>query len=595
MWTVCCHFARFFHLSFFALSIGYTVVLVPFLFFFCRGNWSEFKFSKSLFLDSNHALIFLTVLALMGGTVSLGVIRPDLDDVDYISQAVHFLKHPHDPVDLIRTDHSLLNEPMHYPLYIFYTWELFCAYLALIFHLPYLHVYHIFFPIMGGVMIPLSWFLLYGKFSDNRMAAVLGAAAVCVFLSLNGEPHRSYGNFAFVRIWQGKIVLMAIIVPVFVAFTLDFFRKPIFVNWLRLFSLLITSSGLSAMSSFFMPLLGLVMVLSTGFSKLGNVRVRWKTIVAYGSAYLYLFGIACYFFFSMNKDSISYLGMDGWPETFRGQLKLVFIDAWSYPSGVFVVFVLATFVSMKKDERRFVATWLFFCLILFLNPVVFPVLSRYVTTLNNYWRLVYLLPFPFVVGFPFVALARNNCFAPGIGSILFMVLMISGFSGNVLLSNSHFGHIGTFTKHSFKWGAYKISEEEEFHIRQIIAAGSAGPMLAPDKYSSLIPIFSPDFPQISTRRYLLHAHALSHNSVADAEMKFRAMDYVSGISPVGMQDVVALINRGLKNIVFVRNVTTWENWPALEMNLAEAQFAPSWQNNHFFLYTRNDPKPPSGD
>jgi hypothetical protein len=199
------------------------------------------------------------------------------------------------------------------------------------------------------------------------------------------------------------------------------------------------------------------------------------------------------------------------------------------------------------------------------------------------------------VGFPFVALARNNWFAPGIGSILFMVLMISGFSGNVLLSNSHFGHIGTFTKHSFKWGSYKISEEEEFHIRQIIAAGNAGPMLAPDKYSSLIPIFSPDFPQISTRRYLLHAHAIAHNSVADAEMKFRAMDYVSGISPVGMQDVVALINRGLKNIVFVRNVTTWENWPALEMNLAEAQFAPSWQNNHFFLYTRNDPKPPSGD
>jgi hypothetical protein len=427
--------------------------------------------------------------------------------------------------------------------------------------------------------------LLFTKFSKKTMSAALAATAVCIFLSINGDPHRSFGNFAFVRIWQGKAIVMSIVVPLFVTFILDFFQRPLFRCWKRLCLLLVTTSGLSAMSSFFMPLLGIIGGGSYYLSQRGDVPHKGKKLVGFGLAYFYLIGVACYFIFHVNKDAITYLGMSRWPTTFAGQFKLIFIGIWSYPSFMLVAFAGATLLMAKTHDRRFIFIWICLCFILCLNPIMFPIVSRYVASLNNYWRLFYLLPFPFVVGFPFALLVEQRWFTAKKGYLLFITLLLVGIAGNVLLP-ANYAYIGTFRRPPFIWGQHKIDPKLESEVQEIIMVSRAGPMLAPDRYSAIIPIYSPDLPQISVRRYMLMYHAIAHKNIPDAEMKFRAIDYVSANSPAGLQDVIFLVKLGVNNIIVDDRVTAWDNWSELEIFLKQMKFALVKKNDQILMYTK---------
>lgn len=585
VWVVITHIARVSHISFFNLSLLFSIILIPILYFHIKKQWLDLKWSEILLHDDIHTVILLLVLAVIGGAISFGIIRPSLDDVDYTSQAVYLLHYPHESLNLARHDHGLFQEPMYHALYIFYTLGLFCAYLARLFHVPFLHVYHWFLPALGGMMIPLAWFLLFTKFSNRTMSAVLAATAVCVFLSLNGNPPRSFGNFAFVRIWQGKAMVMSIVVPLFLTFTLDFFQRPLFSRWKRLCLLLVTTSGLSATASFFMPLLGIIGGGSYWLSQRGTIPDTGKKLVGFGLAYVYLIGVACYFLLNVNKDAITYLGMSGWPTTFAGQFKLVFIGMWSYPSIMLVACVGAALFMAKTYDRRFIFMWLCLCFFLCLNPIVFPIVSRYVSSLNHYWRLFYLLPFPFVIGYPVALLVEHRWFTALKGYALFIALLLVGIGGNVLLP-APYASVGTFRRPPLMWGQHKIYPQKESEVRQIIATSRRGPMLAPDRYSAFIPMYSPDLPQVSVRRYMLMYHAIARKNIPDAEMKFRAVDYVSGISSAGIQDVISLVDRGVKNIILDKRATTWDNWLELEICLKQMQFRLVEKNNRFLLYTK---------
>lgn len=584
-WVVITHIARVNHISFDKLSLFFSIVIILTLCLYIKINWRVLKWSKIPLRDDIHTVILLVILAAIGGAISFGIIRPDLDDVDYTSQAVYLLQYPYESLNLIRHDHGLLQEPMYHALYIFYTLALFCAYLARILHVSFFHVYHWFLPTLGGIMIPLAWFALFTKFSKKTMSAALAATAVCIFLSLNGAPHRSFGNFAFVRIWHGKAMVMSIVVPLFLTFILDFFQSPLFSRWKRLCLLLVTTSGLSAMSTFFMPLLGIIGGGSYWLSQRGNIPDKGKKLVGFGLAYVYLVGVAFYFILHVNKDAITYLGMSGWPATFAGQFKLVFISIWSYPSVMLVAFVGITLFMAKKYDRRFIFVWICLCFFLCLNPIIFPIVSRYVTSLNNYWRLFSLLPFPFVVGYPLALLGEQRWFTTKKGYLLFTILLLVGIVGNTLLP-ANYAYIGTFRHSPFIWGQHKIYPKKEFEVQQIIAASRPGPMLAPDSYSAFIPMYSPDLPQVSVRRYMLMYYAIAHKNIPDAERKFRAVDYVSGKSPEGIQDVISLVDRGVKNIVVNYRVTTFDNWSELEIFLKQMNFMLVEKNNRFLMYTR---------
>ncbi len=592
VWTILTHIAEFCGLSFFNLCVTFSVLIIPVV-FVCAWKYLQTFQATTLKLDlyEGHALVILVILALIGGLLALGAIRPDYDDVDYISRSVYFLNAPHEPLDLFKHDHALLQAPLYWAINLFYTLELFCAYIAYISQIPLLDVYHILLPILGGIMIPLAWFLAFSKFSKNIIVTGLAAAAVCVFLSLDGEPHRSFGNFAFVRIWQGKALLMSIGVPLFITFSLDFFHRPHVLHWCQLCILLIGTSGLSVMSSYFMPFLGIIIGLSYCYSQGIRTKGNLKKLIMFFSAYIYLCIIICYFLLHFNRNTIYQIGFQllvedqHWPTTFVGQFKFVFIEFLSYPTFLLIFFTIVSLVVAKGYHRKFLFAWVTLSIFLFLNPIVFPFISKYATTLNHYWRLFYLLPFPFVVGFPVTFIEHRYALKPRWGYLMFGGLLLLAIIGN-LWSPKKYAPLATFGKLPFAIGYHKIDPTLEADIQQIVAMAKPGPMLAPEQYSAFIPRYSTDFPQVSVRKYMLIGHAITHGRIVETQMKFNAVDYISGQSVTGAEDAMAVITNGIKNIVISAYITTQKNWKEFAIFLEENAFQLVMRNDRILLYVQ---------
>lgn len=586
VWVITTQTALLTGISLLNLSIIFSIIILPILLLLAKKYFELFKRSITITRDSEiHTIIILLLLALIGVIISLVVIVPNPDDVDYTSRAIYFLKHYNEPLDLNRHDHALVQFPMTGVLNIFKTMEFFCAYLAFILHLPFLHIYHFLLPALGGAMIPLAWFLAFAKFSKRTVVAALAATAVCVFLSLDGAPHRSFGNYAFVRIWQNKAILMSVGVPLFTAFSLDFFRAPTFLHWSRLFLLLVACAGLSPMAPVFMPFMGFLLAFSWSWCayETGNHQ-SVKRLLIYFTSYAYLLLVTLNCAIALNRTSLDHIGSlrRFFPTTFEGQFKLVFVDFLSYPSIMFVLFFILSVVIVEKSHRRFLTVWIISCVTLLLNPIVFPFVSK-ITTFNTYWRLFYLLPFPLMIGLPLIFLDRVDTLKPGLYYLAFFGLLLVSTLGNLVPHN-----YATFGKAPFAFGQYKIYPPYESDVKKIIAVSKPGPMLAPYLYSQMIPRYSPDFPQICVRDYTLMAFSMHFGKKEEANNKFRAMHYVAGKTRKGLREVQSLIRRGLVNVVLDTSVTRRKEWHRFSTFLARSGFECVEKNGRFLVYVRNE-------
>ena len=185
VWVIAVHIAGVIGVSFQSLCIIYTFLLVTASFLLLNNFAKQYTaVKKNLNKDESQAILMLVVLTIIASVVSLIAIRPDLDDVNYSSYAVYFLKNYTDTIDFKSHAHWLPGSlPSMAPTNISNTISLFCAYVAFVLNIPFLHVYHFFLPALTGAMIPLGWFLVFTKFAKKSIAAVLASTAICVFLT----------------------------------------------------------------------------------------------------------------------------------------------------------------------------------------------------------------------------------------------------------------------------------------------------------------------------------------------------------------------------------------------------------------------------
>jgi hypothetical protein len=409
IWTILTQGALLFGFSFLTLSKLFSLVII-FLSFIILLVKRKRSHNRPPLVPDYTTIIMLLLLVIIGASLALFSNRPNADDVNYTSNAVYYLKHINEPLETVLHNHALTNFSFHQPLLLCWTLEFFWAYLSLIFNQNFLDIYYILVPLGGGALIPLVWYLLLSKFSGDSLYTVytvLGVTMICAFLSVDGGAHRSFGNFAFVRIWQGKVILMSILIPLLTAYSLDFFRKKDLYSWSRLILASTAAVGFSSSALFLVPFLGIL--LSAGYFISYADKKKLKLLAVYYSGFLYLGLISLYLFLKVKPSSMDYLGFEGWPTTdFGGQHQLVFGGWFSYSSIFFYLSLLLSLILLGSSLKKFLLGWLVFAFIFFLNPIMMPVIAKYFTTNNAYWRLFYLLPFPMLLGVLVISVFENR-------------------------------------------------------------------------------------------------------------------------------------------------------------------------------------------
>jgi len=416
------------------------------------------------------------------------------DDHLYIPNIIYYVGHPDEAISLAihfvdipgKSDHGFFPGATM-PI------ALLQGATAYFLKLTVLDVYYVLSPVLLGFLQPLIWFFLLTRFGLNARAAVFGALVICLSIPLMGELHRSFGNYGLNRIWHGKATLMSLGLPLFAALTVDYLGTRTPGAWLRLFICATAQVGLSTASVLLIPILSLLLAAAAAvsFPRKPSDTLRMTLLYGLSQWYIVAFGLV---YFYMNRhylDDSSTVNV-GFPPDFVHQSKLVLLGAKKSSLILMITSLVGAFLFMSGWQRRFIAAWTLFCCAALLNPVVAPFLIEHVTTANIYWRLFYLLPFPLAMGLVSGIAAHWFQFGSRISGTIFGTVCL------LLLASLHTAPWSTSILNygtSLKPG-YKIDEDKMQFSRSIAEMAPPGSMLAPIEMSRMIPMVSPDHPQI---------------------------------------------------------------------------------------------------
>lgn len=558
--TVITHISQICGIPFYLYAIIGSCASILVIFLVLRNEFSK----ELLGAVASHPATAFALLACCLLSVSLCLVshRYDSDDADYVPNMIYYMEHPKAPMDF--TIHYLDSggEPfVSYHISTSLPFERAQGIVAYLGHMNYLTVYYLLTPALIGVMIPLVWFYLISRFSFPPHAAITGAFFICLSLILMGEQHRSFGNFAFNRIFQGKAVLLAVGLPLFGALTIDFFRSPGKRNWLYLFVVSMAVVGLSNSAAVLIPLLGAVLAVACSFSYIPTMKGRFLTVFKYFCTLvypaLYAGSILLLSFSDVSGDSVV---NQPWPVTFFGHAELVFDGP--VVTSFFIIGTISAIVLLQKRERWFLITWVVLIIVLYLNPVVTPFIIKYVSSQNIYWRVFYLLPFPLVLGLSGAALASR---LEAVGTRWRRIILIG--AGALLLAANLPSWSSSVFRHDAKTKlalpGYKVWGLK--YGRQVLnLEPPPGTMLAAPLVSYSLPMLTSQYPQMCIRIGAagIRAFMSQRGPQIEAEHRIRASNFLGGkMNKKGGSSLIWVIqrHRQIRSIVAYRRVAEARN------------------------------------
>ena len=212
------------------------------------GLWVMQRSDSSIQGDAQSGHTSLTVrsillLALLAALLSLVMVRPDRDDVYVMNRAAYVEEH----ADAFPTRDTIFSDdilPTQRPAGPQTSFEPLIGSIAA--WLPfraaavgYLGVA----PLVAALGVLALWRLLR---TLGARAPSLACWVGTTWLVLDGTMHRSFGNFAMGRSWQGKVVLVAVVVPVLWHHAISFGRSGSRRHLLMLLAGSLAGVGLSS-------------------------------------------------------------------------------------------------------------------------------------------------------------------------------------------------------------------------------------------------------------------------------------------------------------------------------------------------------------
>ena len=350
---------------------------------------------------SRGTSVALAVLCLVGVVFTLSAVRFDLDDAFYVNLAVAAADQPGAPLMAYDTLHGVAGMPLLLPVYRAHSYELLVGAVASVLGTEPRPLVFVVFPAIAAVLLTLAQGRLCRALLPNRWIWAL--AVIVAILVCSGGAHRSYGDFAFARLQQGKAILVSVCVPLVVVYALEFMHAPSVWRWLRLCLIQCVAIGVSSTGLWLAPLVAGVVLASRAIS-LPSLRRALTGLTA--SAYVVAVGL------SMRSEVIAIRALrgigqgtsDAAPQTFGeffagGERLLgeaygqVFHSGATGPALLVALLVLAG-LSRSPQLRRLVLAFAV-AFLAFWCPLTAHWIKQHLVP--NYSRVFRILPAPYIV------------------------------------------------------------------------------------------------------------------------------------------------------------------------------------------------------
>jgi hypothetical protein len=338
------------------------------------------------------AEMLLWLLAAAGVVLTLISHRPDADDAFYVNVAVAAADVPGRPLLSADTMHGIPNLPLYLPVYRVHSYELLNGALAYLTGIPAIYCFHWLSAAFAALLVPLAHARLLRILTPRRWLATV--ATVMFVLIAAGETHRWYGNFSFVRLWQGKSIFLFVFMPLVYAYALRFAVRPNRRDWTMLGAAQIAAVGCSSSALWAAPA-GAVIALCCAVRP---SRDGLKAVVVGALTSLYVLGAAW-----ATRASLQGMFFSGPPvdreadagPVLRSALVTVLGDSRLLIFGILSLLTGWVFAPPGLC-RRFAVVFPLAVLLGLLNPYTADWVTANVTG-PAYWRSMWALPLPIVM------------------------------------------------------------------------------------------------------------------------------------------------------------------------------------------------------
>jgi len=322
-------------------------------------------------------------LAICAVCLTLVSDRQDRDDANYVNLAVTAQDHPDWPLlafDGMHGEEDLrINQLIHRPQ----SHELLTATVSSWTRLPTLAVYYFVLPCFFAFWTVIAHWVTVSRYLRGWWA-VCGLSVTLLVLISWGEQHYGFGNFAFVRMYQGKALLVSIVLPALFYYVPAYLAAPSAGKWLLLGLCQVAGMGFSSTGMALAPLSAGVLLLCSLRPSVGSIR---RIAVGLLASLPPLLVCGLLLLEMRQGGGLRHSGIVLPPRAVLGL-------------GFRRDLVLLTLFGLPLFRRR--AGWglLGFyplaAVLFILNPVVSGVLQHVAKNLS--WRLVWCVPFPLLFG-----------------------------------------------------------------------------------------------------------------------------------------------------------------------------------------------------
>ncbi|MFH0823478.1 MAG: DUF6077 domain-containing protein [Pseudomonadota bacterium] len=388
---------------FVALMAGALCFFVP--------VWKRAYRSECPFGANRRVVAAVVVLGLVLALVSTILCRPDNDDVDYFHRALVQMRHLWEPVFTGDLFHNREGLPGPDSLHLVTSLEVLCAFVGHVLGVSPLVVFHNISCAAACFLLPMIYYLLYRELELTPGYSFLGTVGAMVFLLTDGNLHTSMGNYAFVRLWQGKTVVMLLLFPLVLMICSRFYRSPSVKDWAFLLTVGICAGGLSGTGLFFVPMQVFLVSMALFGAEVFTGDRPWRQLVApaillnltsiWGALFsgAALAGLLPSFLEVGKAHVLLSEGLASWYTSVTSATG----GGWSLAWYAFLL-VMVPFTVVPRRSRILVMLIPAAAVLIFMNGLLGPV---WLKVLNQiYWRVMYFLPLPLMAGLLFVAAGR---------------------------------------------------------------------------------------------------------------------------------------------------------------------------------------------
>ena len=452
-------------------------------------------------------LMGLMLMAIVAASLTYTAHRPDSDDAVYIGSAADAVAHPEAPVlarDFLYGGHKL---PLMLPSYALESYPLLAGLCARLFGREPIFWAHAVLATLAAFIMAFAWAEFIRPLTERRW--LVGTAMVLIILALPAES-RALGNFAYVRLFEGKAILATIAIPLLYAFTWKFQITGSLWDWGLALAATIACLGLSSSAVFIAPL-ALGSAILAGWRSPGMRRAAAALVPA---AYPVICGLMVRGDFAIFRNVFAY-----WHPTAAMAIGLVFGERSEY---LFLLCLLLAPVlrAGSAGHKLLVLVTAYFAVAL--NPFVFKMISK-LTTPEAVWRVLWSVPVAGIaatVVLWFLERAKHGGWSR---RVILVVLLVASFAYLAQRST-----LSRANEVSFSLRPLKVREEDWQMARAAIAAtDESKALLAPEQVAVWVPTFV-HRPLLVSVRQVYDEEMGVHLAEADGSTRRELRELVSG-------------------------------------------------------------------